>query len=80
MLNPSRSIYFACALLLTLSAGVSAAQGPQSGIAGVVVSKQSGGPVSDAVVAVDGGSQTATTASDTGPPDCFETTTPAIPL
>lgn len=61
MLTIHRSIHFACALLLTLSASVSAAQGPQSGISGIVVSKQSGRPVSDAVVAVDGGRQTATT-------------------
>jgi len=44
-----------------LSAAVAQAQGQATGIAGIVVSKQSGQAVPDATVAVQGGSATATT-------------------
>ena len=46
---------------MALSTAASAAQGTQTGIAGIVVSKQSGRPVPDAVVAVDGRGLMATT-------------------
>ena len=54
-----------CLGLFLAAAGLSAvaaqAQGSATGIAGVVVSKQSGQAVPDATVTVDGGSATATT-------------------
>jgi outer membrane receptor protein involved in Fe transport len=61
MLSIRRWLSLTLFLVIICPAASLAAQGPSTGVTGIVVSKQSGRPVPDAVVAAESGGQTVTT-------------------